>query len=239
MPALRLLRPISTSPSDPTPCGWPVPPWGPLSCFCSLLLVFRSSSCTRAHPSARAEVQLHAEPEEKLAETAVTAGSHAGNVPKQSQEPEPASLCPSATPPGGSFQLTCTGGLHALLSLGAIVTFSQSLLVFTPRAVVGTREGKFCAQKEGQREFTLTPYGGFRERRQQRVGADEEGRSKEKSTESCFPSPHRLPGTFWLTGAGVRGGFSSLRVILVLGVGILSLLDPRQEVGFGNGGVCV
>lgn len=74
-------------------------PSGALSCFCSLLLVYRSSSCTRAHPSARAEVQLHAEPEARLAETAVTAGSHAGTVPGQSQEPKPTSLCPSATPP--------------------------------------------------------------------------------------------------------------------------------------------
>lgn len=67
---------------------------------------------------------------------------------------------------------------------------------------------------------------------------------EERAIKTEQPAPHlpppspQVPGISWLTSGGVRGGLSSLRVLLILSVGILSLLNPCQQLRFGNGSVC-
>lgn len=110
--------------------------------------------------------------------------------------------------------------------------------------------GKKNSVQEKKAGVTLQPSSCFREfqeRWMHQVGDKQESKvpwylrgelTKQSLPHTCLhPSP-QVPGISWLTSAGVRGGLSSLRVLLILSVGILSLLNPCQQLRFGNGSVC-
>lgn len=129
------------------------------------------------------------------------------------------------------------------------MAFSQSLFVFTPRAVIRPREEKLCA-REKSRSYTPTfqllqripgerdASGGRQAGKQSPPVPEDRADRTEQPAPHLPPPPHRVPGILWLTSAGVRGGLPSLGVLLILSVGILSLLDPCQQLRLGNGSVC-
>lgn len=80
----------------------------------------------------------------------------------------------------------------------------------------------------------------FQERWSHQVRKATEEASRRALGATCpLVTSRRGPGTGWLTGARLCGGFSSLRVILILRTGILALLNAGQEVGLRNGSICM